>query len=317
LHFVRDELESCRNEHSAALEAALRLDSREWRAHALSGLADAQYLDCRMATALELFSQCVELNEAAGLTRILTANRVLMGLCRVYLCAFDAGLADMRRGLEIARRIGNRHGEMHALLATGGCLTAAGRYKEAADIPAEALEQARALNARRFEAIILGHSAELALGQGARREAVTLVREGLAASEETSPRFVGPTLYGLLGLIETERSAREAALATGEALLAKGAGGHNHFWFRRYAIEAALQSEAWDAADAHADALARRTAAEPLPYSDMIVERGRILARMGRGTTRDEDVRELAALRAKAAAADLRIDALRDALRAG
>jgi hypothetical protein len=116
------------------------------------------------------------------------------------------------------------------------------------------------------------------------------VREGLAASEETSPGFVGPLLYGLLALIETERSAREAALAAGEALLAKGAGGHNHFWFRRYAIEAALQAGEWDAADTHADALARRTAAERLPYSDLIVERGRILARKGRGTARDEGV---------------------------
>jgi hypothetical protein len=33
----------------------VRLGSPEWRAHALSGLADAQYLDCRVARALELF----------------------------------------------------------------------------------------------------------------------------------------------------------------------------------------------------------------------------------------------------------------------
>ena len=83
-------------------KVALRLDSRELRAHALSGLADAQYLDCRMATALELFSQCVELNEAAGLRRILTANRVMMGHCRIYLSAFDAGVDEMGRGLEVA-----------------------------------------------------------------------------------------------------------------------------------------------------------------------------------------------------------------------
>ena len=147
LHFARGELDSCRIEHSAALEAALRLDSREWRAHALSGLADAQYLDCRMATALELFTECVELNEAAGLTRVLTASRVMMGDCRIYLCAFDAGLADVRRGLEIAHRIGNHHGEMFALEATGFCMTAAGRYKEAADIQPQALAQARAQRA--------------------------------------------------------------------------------------------------------------------------------------------------------------------------
>ena len=317
LHFARGELNSCRNEHSAALEAALRLDSPEWRAHALSGLADAQYLDCRMATALELFSECVELAEAAGLPRILTANCVSMGYCRIYLCAFDAGLGDMRRGLEIARRIGNRHGEMFALLCSAGCMMAAGRYREAVDISAQALEQARALNARRYEAATLGQCAELALVRGDHREALAFVREGLAASEETNPGFCGPTLYGLLALIETERPARKAALAAGEALLVKGAVGHNHFSFRHYAIEAALQSEAWDAADAHADALARRMAAEPLSYSDLIVERGRILARMGRGTARDEDAGKLAALRAKAAAADFRIDALGEALRAG
>ncbi|HTR13929.1 MAG TPA: adenylate/guanylate cyclase domain-containing protein [Roseiarcus sp.] len=317
LHFVRGELDACRNEHSAALEAALRLGSAEWRAHALSGLADAQYLDCRMATALQLFSECVKLNEAAGLTRILTSNLVMRGGCRFNLGAFDAGLADMGRGLEIARRIGNRHGEMFALLATGMSMTAVGRYKEAAEINPQALEQARALNARRYEANMLGLCAEVALGQGDRREALALVREGLAASEETSPRFVGPILYGLLALSEPERSARKAALAAGEALLAKGAVGHNHFWFRRYAIEAALQAEEWDEAEAHADALARRTAAEPLAYSDLIVERGRILARIGRGTARAEDAGELAAVRAKAAAVDFRIDALGDALRAG
>ena len=140
---------------------------------------------------------------------------------------------------------------------------------------------------------------------------------GLSGVRRDQSRFRGADSLRLLGLIETERSAREATLATGEALLDKGAVGHNHFWFRRYAIEAALQGEPWDEADAHADALTERTAAEPLPYSDLIAERGHILARMGRGTAGDEDFRELGAVRAKAAAAGYRIDALGDALRAG
>jgi class 3 adenylate cyclase/tetratricopeptide (TPR) repeat protein len=233
LHFARGEVDSCRNEHSAALEAASRLGSPEWRAHALSGLADAQYMDCRMATALELFSECVQLNEVAGLTRILTANLALMGACRGYLCAFDAGFGDMRRGLEIARRIGNRNGELLALLSIGATMVQAGRYQETADISAQALAQARALNARRFEAAALGQCAELALVQGDRREALAFVREGLAASEATSPGFCGPCLYGLLALVEPGRPARQAAFAAGEALLAKGAVGHNHFGFRR------------------------------------------------------------------------------------
>jgi hypothetical protein len=204
-----------------------------------------------------------------------------------------------------------------ALLSICATMSLAGRYQETPDISALALAQARALNARRFEAAALGQCAELALVQGDRRGALAFVREALAASEATSPGFSGPYFYGLLGLIETGRSARSAAFAAGEALLAKGAVGHNHFGFRRFAIEAALLADDWDAADAHADALAGRTAAEPLPYSDTIVQRGRILARIGRGTARDEDAEKLAALRAQAAAADFRIDALGEALRAG
>jgi hypothetical protein len=205
---------------------------------------------------------------------------------------------------------------MFAFQSTGFCMTAAGRYGEAASLQVQALALARALNARRYEAVILGTWAELALAQGDRREALALVREGLTASEETSPGFVGPILYGLLGLLETKRSAREAALAAAKALLAKGAVGHNHFWFPRFAIEAALEVKEWDEVDAYADTLVERTAAEPLPYSELIVKRGRILARMGRGTAGDEDAAELAALRAKAAASDFRIDALSNALRA-
>ena len=47
LHFARGELIECRGEHERALEAARRIDLPEWQARALSGLADAQYMDCQ------------------------------------------------------------------------------------------------------------------------------------------------------------------------------------------------------------------------------------------------------------------------------
>ena len=257
MRFARGELEACRKEHAFALEVALRLGSPEWRARALSGLADAQYLDCRMATALRHFSECVELCDAAGLTRFAAPNRVMMGLCRVYICAFDAALADARLALESARRTGDSHTEMRALAATGACLTLAGRYDEASEVLSAALERARSLKARRFEAVILSACAELALVEGCPAEALSLVREGLAASEETSPGFAGPALFGLSALTEPTPEAQESALAAGESLLAKGAVSHNHFWFRRYAIEHALRLLDWDAAERHAEALRR------------------------------------------------------------
>src|ERR1700682_5791953 len=190
-HFARGRLVECRGEHELALEAARRVDAPEWQARALSGLADAQYMDCRMATALSHFAGCVDLCEAHDLTRIAVPNRVMMGHCRIYTCEFDAGLDDMRVALEAAVRIGNRHAEMFATNSIGMCLTAAGRYLEADHVQAKALAQSRAIKARRYKAVILGHSAEVALSRGLRAEALTLAREGRETSEEAGPGFVG------------------------------------------------------------------------------------------------------------------------------
>jgi tetratricopeptide (TPR) repeat protein len=315
LHFARGEIDICRNEHASALDVALRLDSPEWRARALSGLADAQYMDCRMATALKHFSECVELCNAAGLARIAVPNRVMMGHCRIYVCDFDAALDDMQGALVMARRIGNSHAEMFALQSTGLCLTAAGRHDETVEIQAAALEQARRLKARRYEAIILAVCAELALVAGRPTEALSLARSGLEASEETSPGFVGPILFGLLALAEPSTAAQETALSAGESLLEKGAVGHNHFWFRRYAIEWALCAGDWEAADRHAEAILKRTAPEPLPYSSYFARRGQLLACVGRGAASESDAKELSELRSSAAAAGLRMDALGEAMR--
>jgi class 3 adenylate cyclase/tetratricopeptide (TPR) repeat protein len=317
LSFAKGKIEECRNAHAAALDVALRLASPEWRARALSGLGDIQYLDCRMATALAHFSECVELCDAAGLTRVALPNRVMMGHCRIYVCEFDAGLGDMGLALEAARRIGAQHAEMFAIQSTGLCLTAAGRYGEAAPIQPVALDLARRLKARRYQAVIFAICAELALAAGRIDEARSLLREGLAASEETSPGFAGPILLGLSALAEPAPEAQEEAISAGEALLAKGAVGHNHFGFRRYAIEHALRARDWDAAERHAEALLLRMAPEPLPYATFVARRGQLLARIGRGAAGESEAVELRELRASAAATGLRMDAWDEGLANG
>jgi hypothetical protein len=219
----------------------------------------------------------------------------------------------MRKALDMARRIGASHAAMFALQSTGLTLTAAGRHDETADIQAAALEQARRLKARRYEAIILAVCAEGALVAGRRAEALSLVRAGLEASQETSPGFAGPVLFGLLALAEPSRSNQEAALSDGEALLEKGTVGHNHFWFRRYAIEWALRAGDWESAERHAGALLERTEHEPLPYARFIARRGRLLARVVSGAASENDTRELSELRSSAAAIGFRMDALGEA----
>jgi len=112
---------------------------------------------------------------------------------------------------------------------------------------------------------------------------------------------VGPVLFGLLALLEPDREAQEAAIRAGESLLVKGAVGHNHFSFRRYAIEQALLTQQWDAAERHANALLARMSGEPLPYATILARRGQLLARRGAGAATAEDESELERLRSKAA----------------
>ncbi|SFI67339.1 adenylate/guanylate cyclase domain-containing protein [Bradyrhizobium sp. Gha] len=315
LHFARGQLVECRSEHELALQAARGVDSPEWQARALSGLADAQYMDCRMATALRHFVDCVDLCEAHGLTRIGVPNRVMMGHCRIYTCAFDLALEDMRTAMEVAVRIGNRHAEMFAIHSIGFCLTAAGRYSEADKVQPQALELARTLKARRYEAVILCHCAEVALAKGLRGEALALARRGRDISEETGPGFVGPIVLGLLALLEEQRSDQEAALGAAEGLLERGSVGHNHFWFRRYGIERALLLEDWNEVDRHADALLVRMAEEPLIYASWVAQRGKMLARRGRGEAGETDESALNLVLAAATEIDMRIDALGASLR--
>ena len=75
---------------------------------------------------------------------------------------------------------------MFAIATMVTCLIVAGRDNAIGDLLAMGLEQARALKARRFEAQNLARIClELALVEGRREEALSLVRQGFAASDET------------------------------------------------------------------------------------------------------------------------------------
>jgi hypothetical protein len=103
---------------------------------------------------------------------------------------------------------------------------------------------------------------------------------------------------GLIAWVTGSAAECDAALAEAEALLARGAVSHNHLVFRRYAIEAALEGADWDGAARHADALRAYTAAEPLPWAELVAARGQALAAHGRGPA---DVGELRRVRDAAA----------------
>ena len=121
--------------------------------------------------------------------------------------------------------------------------------------------------------------------------------------------FLGPALLASLALFTDDDAERRAAVAEAEALLAAGSVSHNYFFFYRAAIETALATEDWCAAERYAAALEDYTRAEPLPFADFVIARGRALAAWGRGERDATAVERLRGLRGHAERAGLR-DAL-------
>jgi len=90
-------------------------------------------------------------------------------------------------------------------------------------------------------------------------------------------------VLGVGALAAGDDATRIQCLQEGEAILAQGCNAHNHLWFYHDAIEASLRSAAWDEAARLAGVMADYTRAEPLPWSDFFIARGRVLAAFGRG----------------------------------
>ena len=110
-----------------------------------------------------------------------------------------------------------------------------------------------------------------------------MAQEAVAIARETGPTFLGPWALGMLALVSEDKEARRVALVEGEKILQQDCVGHNYLWFYRLAMDACLEDGDWDSVERYAAALEEYTMAEPLPWSDFYLARGRALAAHGRG----------------------------------
>ena len=301
-YFVLGRSADCLREHESALRHARAAGSVEAEANALSGLGDASYVSGRMRTANERFGISVQLARSHGLGRIEVANKHMFGWTFQFLGRFDEALVIGQEALDMAKQVSAQRTEAVARLTvayTQGWLM--GQIDPALENLDLALVLARSLGAKRFEAEGLVFRAMLELRGGGRARALAMARDALAFCRGTAMDFIGPTALGALAQITTDAGERQRALAEGKALLAKGSISHNHFDFRACAIDASLESRDFTAVDDHCAALERYTAAEPIPWSDLAIARGRLLARHGRGEAGAGIAAELRALHDRAA----------------
>ena len=302
LYFGLGRVQACLQEHELALQNALDASAKDAEANALGGLGDAYYIRGRMRSAHEQFGRCVELARRLGLGRIEVANMHMLGWTAHYQNRLRTAQQELAASLNMALAVSHRRVEVIArsLLAyVGGWLI--GEVDTAQQHIDLALPVARELGARRFEGQLMTYHAQLELRRGNRSRACDLAREALAFCRVHGMQLFGPTVLGLLA--RASERADEIARCNAEAieLLDGGAISHNYFEFYALAIEGALDRGQWDEAEQHCLALEAYTAAEPLPWSDLLIARGRGLAQFGRGGRSADLLATLHRARAQAA----------------
>jgi len=299
LYFAQGKVGECDNEHQAALAYAQQAADLECEAHALGGLADAQYAQGRMLTALKYFSRCVELSRQAGFLRIEIPNRLMIGHCLLYNNELERALSEVQAACDAAHKVGLVQTEIFAEESLSLLLTMAGRYEETEQAASRCLALARPAGVRRYESAVLFVLGAARLAQGKRSEARQDLTLALELARQTGLGFLGAAVFGGLACAAEESAERKMALEQGEALLREPCVGHCHLWFYWLAIEATLAAREWQAAARYAGSLEDYVGHESLPWARLIAARGRLLAAVGRGAPTSSTLNDLRGLHAQ------------------
>ena len=307
LHFPLGNVEACRESHQSALDCAREAQSLEFEARALGGLGDAAYARGRMRTAYDYYNGCVELSHKHGLGRVEMAHLAMRGFTRMYLGDPRGAMSEALAALEAARKASDQRVQMNAEGLICHAATELGEH-ELLETHAEGqMACAMALGSRTWQPTGLLWKAISLQRRGRNPEARDLLMEAASITREVGRAFNAGRILGALALVAADDTGRNAALEEGEAALREGAVSHNYFWFYRLAMDALIGAREWGRVEAYADALEDYTRAEPLPYSEFFIDRGRALAAFGRGKRDEETMRELRRLRNEADGAGFRV----------
>ncbi|MGE8944353.1 hypothetical protein ACO2I3_20815 [Leptospira interrogans] len=253
LYFPRGEMDACNAAHTKALEHAELAGSAELETQALGGMGDAAYAKGLYVTATRHFTACIDLARQLSLGRIELANRPMQVISRALSGAMGGTLADAER-------------------AIGRPALVAPHFEAAQAIVAR-------IGARRFEPENMAFMAEAMRQKGEIGEAKQLLDCALAICRETDMSYFGGIVLAFTALLASDDPPRRrAALEEGERLAHSGLK-HNAWFFGCYAIESAVEvRRPWEIKK-FADFFERHFAEEQLPIVEVLVWRGKLLAR--------------------------------------
>lgn len=294
LLFPKGRLSECLAEHQKALDFARAAGSIEAEIRALGGLGDGYYANGRMLSAYDAFSRCVKLARQEGFGRIEVANLPMWAIAAISKGEWREAYDCVREALELGERAGARRAQMIAHHCGYFTKFEADEIEIARDHAVKSDEIAIALGAKRFEGESKMFFAEMALIAERWDEARHYANWAYKLCEETGLNYMGPIVLGMLAELAGSESERQAHIAHARAILKAGAPIHNHMYFNNHMMTASLKRGEWEAAEGFAQAMADHTAKEPFPWANFLIDRARILIRVGRGERNEAVKAELA-----------------------
>lgn len=278
LLFPRGRVDECMAEHRTALALAERAQSPELVARAMGGLADAHYAQGRMRSASEALARCIDAARRAGAGAVEIANRPMAAIAECHLLDLVTVRESGETALALARQAQNRRAE---LISLHGLIMGAIESEDpewGLPLVERANQIVTELEAWRFFSENQIFAAQLHVAAGNRAKAIEMAREAVEHARKHALHFMGAAVLGIGASISDEPTERDAWLAEGESLLGVQTLGHNHLFYRGFAIEACLAAGRSDEARRHATELTRFTAGEPMPFTDLTVERAGLMA---------------------------------------
>jgi tetratricopeptide (TPR) repeat protein len=316
MYFATGDTDGCLREQELALASAQEVRSPDLEARALSGLGDAYYARGQLLSAHHYFRRCLALCRVHGFGRIEVANLHMAAMVRCYADGLPGARDDALAAVERAWQVGHPRSELAARIIASFILYDMAELEQAREQVERARELALRLGARRYGVPVLVYTAKILVAEGRVPEACSLLEQAAALSSETGPGYFGARTLSELALVTAEREAQQRTLGEAERLLRRGAISSNSLWYYRNAIEAALLAGDWQEAERLAAALESYNRPEPLPWADLFVVRGRVLATYGRGGREEAALQQLRTARDMAFRLGLKValPALQEAL---
>jgi predicted ATPase len=276
--FALGRVNECLDAHRQAQRHAKAAEAPLLEIRAQAGLADAYYARGRMRTAWNHFHRCVELARREQRLPQELGNLSMRGLARFYAGSVSAALSDAREAAELAAEYRNLRAELIAHMSLALVLLYTEDVEGAKCAGRRGLELARQLGASRFFADNLAAIGEALALQGEVEEGVKYLERAYRSALDSVPTHIASFVLSVLARVTPDDTRRQQAITEGKCWLDRGSLGHNHLHFYQNLIDVSLNRNDPEGAAQYAQALDRFTQAEPLPWSDFYIARGRLLA---------------------------------------